>query len=400
MTTETVDPGTAAVQPRRVIGQLRGPFDGPTAIVMTGIHGNEPAGAHAAGRVLSRLGSTGGVPRGELVVLAGNLKALPERTRFIDHDLNRQWTPKRVAQLRAGTLVGSAEWGQQIELLDVFREIIGRARGQVHFFDMHTSSADGSPFLTVGDTLRNRAFARNLPLPLILGLEEQVDGSLLEYLNNFGFVTIGVEAGQHDSPESIDRHEAFLWLALSAMGLLRPDARAELESSRDRLTRAARGVPRVIEVRHRHAIGVGDGFRMEPGFRNFQHVRRGRLIAHDATGPIHAPEDGLLLLPLYQGKGDDGFFVARSVRGFWIQLSAVLRRLHLDSLIHLLPGVRRHPEEADVLLVNTRIARAYPLEIFHLFGFRKLRRSGNELVVSRRRYDLAPPRDRGQIYFC
>lgn len=385
-------PTATTAQPKRVMGQFVGEVPGPTAIVMTGIHGNEPAGALAATRVLSRLESIGGIARGELIVLAGNLRALPLRTRFIDHDLNRQWTPQRVAQLRDGTLGESAEWGQQLALLVVFQQIIDRARGQVHFFDMHTSSADGSPFLTVGDTLRNRAFARNLPLPLILGLEEQVDGSLLEYLNNFGFVTIGVEAGQHDSPESVDRHEACLWLALSAMRLLRLDATPDLKPFHETLNRASRGVPRVIEVRHRHAITAGDGFRMEPGFRNFQQVERGRLVAYNDDGPIHAPEDGLLLLPLYQGKGDDGFFVARPVLRFWIRLSALLRRLRLDALIHLLPGVRRHPQEADVLLVNTRIARVYPLEIFHLFGFRKLRRSGNELIVSRRRYDLAPPR--------
>mgnify|MGYP000107882312 CR=1 FL=1 len=74
-----------------------------------------------------------------------------------------------------------------------------RARGPIHFVDLHTSSAPGPPFLTVGDTLRNRRFSRGFPLPLLLGLEEQVDGSLLEYLNNHGFVTLGVEAGEHEA---------------------------------------------------------------------------------------------------------------------------------------------------------------------------------------------------------
>jgi hypothetical protein len=44
-----------------------------------------------------------------------------------------------------------------------------------------------------------------------------------------------------------------------------------------------------------------------------------------------------------------------------------------------------------VLSVNTRIARFYPLDVFHLFGFRKLRSEGVHLIVSRRQHDLARP---------
>jgi hypothetical protein len=53
--------------------------------------------------------------------------------------------------------------------------------------------------------------------------------------------------------------------------------------------------------------------------------------------------------------------------------------------------VRRPQEDPTVLIVDTRIAWFYPLEIFHLLGFRKVRRTGDELIVCRRRYDLAPP---------
>ena len=69
----------------------------------------------------------------------------------------------------------------------------------------------------------------------------------------------------------------------------------------------------------------------------------------------------------------------------------MLRRLRLSGIVTALPGVRRHPDDDQILIVNTRVARWYPLEVFHLFGFRKLRRDGDDLIVSRRRYDLAPP---------
>ena len=36
------------------------------------------------------------------------------------------------------------------------QRLIATAKGQLCFLDLHTSSAAGSPFVTVGDTLRNR----------------------------------------------------------------------------------------------------------------------------------------------------------------------------------------------------------------------------------------------------
>ena len=46
-----------------------------------------------------------------------------------------------------------------------------------------------------------------------------------------------------------------------------------------------------------------------------------------------------------------------------------------------------------MLRIDTRIARFYPLQFFHLFGYRKFRRTATELLVSRRRYDLTPPKE-------
>ena len=96
----------------------------------------------------------------------------------------------------------------------------------------------------------------------------------------------------------------------------------------------------------------------------------------------------MLLLPLYQGLGDDGFFLGAEVRPFWLGVSAFIRRLRLPRLATLLPGVRPHPVERDTLIVNTRVARFYPLDLFHLFGYRKRRWIGRELVVTRRHENL------------
>ena len=91
-----------------------------------------------------------------------------------------------------------------------------------------------------------------------------------------------------------------------------------------------------------------------------------------------------ILLPLYQKVGEDGFFLVRRVRPFWLYLSALLRRLRADLLIPLLPGISRHPTRPHHYLADPRVARFLVVEIFHLFGFRRRRQEGDHLVFSRR----------------
>jgi succinylglutamate desuccinylase len=392
MAEDTVGLVEAATDYERILGRFGGNADGPTMIVMCGIHGNEPSGVKAAQRVAAGLEELADRLRGEWIAVTGNRQALRAKSRFLARDLNRVWTPEKLEQALLEEDSDVPESLEQRELYLLLRELTFDDRRTTIFLDLHTSSADGAPFLTVGDTLRNRRLAVRLPLPMILGLEEQVDGALLEHMNNQGHVTLGVEAGHHDRASSIDHHEAVLWLALSAAGML--DARdvPDRERHRATLAEATRGIPRITEVRYRRPVRPGDGFRMHPGFVNFQAVDKGQVVASDSNGEIRARETGRVLLPLYQGQGDDGFFIGREVRPFWLRLSALLRKVNADRIVTLLPGVRRHPREPGALVVYTRVARIYPLEVFHLLGYRKLRQHGSVLIVSRRVFDSEPPR--------
>ena len=375
-----------------LIASIRGSLPGPTLIIVGGIHGNEPAGVLAAERVRLRMQNRKAVLHGEVVLLRGNTRALGQRVRYVDADLNRQWTKEntRTAELDKQGHPEVSEFREQSELLTIAKEAITRARGGIYFLDLHTTSAHGQPFATVGDTLRNRRFAMTFPLTIVLGLEEQIDGTMLEFMNNLGVITMGVEAGQHEAMTSVDHHEAVIWTACAATGNFRRKALPELAESRSLLKRASGG-RRVVEVRHRHAIVPEDQFKMEPGFMNFQAIRRGEVLAHDRSGEIKARETGLILLPLYQPLGDDGFFLGREVKRFWLRLSTVVRKLKVGHYVHHLPGVRRDPVNENVLIINTRIARILPLQVFHLLGFRRLRWTDKYLVVSRRAYDLVGP---------
>lgn len=373
-----------------LIGEFVGNADGPTLVAVGSIHGNEPSGWIALGRVERRLESLAEKLRGRVYLLAGNVRASDASVRFVDADLNRSWTPENIRKNARLSLDARTEDREQHELLNIFREILNSAGDEVYVLDLHSTSAEGVPFATVGDTLRNRRFAQKLPVTILLGIEEQLEGTMLEFLSNEGAVTLGFEAGQHVSQAAINNHEALVIQAIVNTGILSSEDVPDLFTLRRGLA-SATGGRNILEVRHREPVSPDDQFLMNPGYSNFDPVNRGQHLANNRNGIINAPESGLILMPLYQKQGEDGFFIVRRVAAFWLWISEILRRLKLPDYIHLLPGVRRHPKHKEELQINTRIARFFPLQIFHLFGFRRLRWQQNFLLVSRRRYDTISP---------
>lgn len=381
------EPLEAAEHPPRVIGRAEGEGPGPTLICTASLHGNEPAGFHALARVIDTLRERSPRLRGAFVALTGNRAALAAERRFIDQDLNRIWAPRLIVDIRDGK-VSTSESTELTELVELLREVdeaITGARGPIHFVDLHTTSGDSPPFATIGDTLHNRAFTLQFGVPIVLGLEEHLDGTFLDYADSLGHITMGFEGGRHTDPAAIDHLAACTWMALAASGVLaRPQEVPEVADAQTLLREVCRGVPRVLEVRHRQPVTDRDEFQMDPGFATFDPVLRGQPVARDRAGPIRIPESGRILMPLYQAQGDDGFFVVREFQPFWLAVSSIVRHLRVDRVVHWLPGVRRDPRRPGVLIVNRRTAHWYAIEIFHLLGYRRERLEGDELVVSRR----------------
>ncbi len=389
MTRSTDWKGGALVQ-ERALGRVQGALPGPTLICVAGLHGNEPAGVHGVRRVIPRLAARAPEMRGAFVALAGNLAALSEGRRFVDRDLNRAWTDERILQLREAGSVGElAEDLEQLALLRAIEEVVRARSGTVYVLDLHTTSGPGGIFSAFTDALPQRAFAAHFPVPMIFGLEEQVEGTLLNLLSEQGFVSITVETGQHDEPAAVDRAEAAVWIAVEASGLLPGRLVPEATDARKRLRRDAGHLPRALEMRYRHPLEDGDGFAMDPGYSNFQPVGRGQVIARDARGDIRVEEGALLLMPLYQEQGEDGFFLVREFLPFWMHVSYVLRRIGISRFAHLLPGVRRLDGDEDEVVVDKRVARFFAKQLFHLLGFRQLEDAGSRLVMRRRRFDEA-----------
>jgi len=384
---------SASIKIDRQIGHYSRDAKGPTLIFIGGIHGNEPSGVLALHSVLSELQRLNLPFRGEIFGFAGNLTALSRGVRYVHKDLNRIWKSDALSGLESGKNVGAAECVEEKEQWELY-EILEKAYSKkrpVYAFDLHTTSSESQPFITIGDTIRNRTFAMKFPIPIILGIEEQIDGTLLNYISELGFVTMGFESGQHDALTSIQVHTALIWLVLYHARCLESNNVPNLLDHYTTLAKSVHDNQKIFEVRYRYDISMLKEFTMNPGFQNFQKIGKGDSIAQSENGKIFSREKGLIFLPLYQNQGDDGFFVVREIMPFWLRISSLMRKMRLEKILPYLPGIQKHPQTDNTLIVNTKIARWYVLEFFHLLGYRRETKENGKLVVTKRKWDIVKP---------
>ena len=376
----------------REIGRYQSPqagqaSSGVTLVVVGGVHGNEPTGVIAAQRVLGALNEE--YPSafdGQLIALRGNIPALthedPE-TRYIEHDLNRLFTDEQIA-LPAST---SPEHEQMQELLAALRAIRAHSERMI-VIDLHTTSSDMPPVVVVEDSIPARRLARKMPLPMYLGLEEELSGLLMDRVTSeLGSVSMVVEGGQHKDENAVDVHEAVIWAMLDATGIL-PFRALYREIDPKQTLRQAAGteIGKIYDIRYRYAINH-PSFEIQPGILSGNKIKRDvTIVATESDRAITSPMRGRVFMPneqRHKRPGDDGFFIVRRVGEGWLGLSARLRRQHwLHALIAHMPGV--YPRDDGSLCVDADLAAVLRREILHLLGYRLIRHdersSGHGLV--------------------
>lgn len=355
---------------------------GPVLVIFAGIHGNELAGVLACNEVISEISSMDIPIKGSVYMLTGNKKAIDDGARFLDRDLNRIWNEfEDTDELKQKE---GAEFSEAEELLETIRYIIeeeGTGSRNTFFVDIHTTSAKSCAFIPFNDTLENRYFAQKFPVPQILGIEEFIQGTLLSYINDLGYPCIGFEAGSHTDPVSVERAVSFLWLCFHELEMLDLPAK-QINEHHGVLTTIPDVPDTYYEITHHHYVEDASKFYMKRGYTNFDSIEKDELLAYEEGERVHALFSGLIFMPLYQAKGNDGFFIIRPRSPFWLQLSAILRDSFLNQLLKFLPGVQIIEE--GHYKVDLNIARFLVKEIFHLLGYRVIRKQSKIMEAYKR----------------
>lgn len=307
---------------KHIIGRFVGEEPGPLFLCIAGMHGNERAGVEALETVFALLDREPLVNpdfkyNGRLLGIIGNWRAYSEGKRFIVKDLNRQWTQENVQRIRNAT--PSELDSEDQDLLEIHRlveaEIAACQPTHMVLLDLHTTSATGGIFAIATDDPESIRIATGLHAPVVTGLMRGIRGTTLHYFTkeNFGVPMAGAafEAGQHEDPLSVNRSIAAI---INCMRSICAVCAEDVEHRHDEILQEySKNLPKIAEIIKVHSIMEGDDFTMRPGYRNFQHVSKGELLAHDRHGEIRSPADALILMPLYQPQGSDGFFLVKQV---------------------------------------------------------------------------------------
>ena len=382
------------VEVDRLLGRISHGTEGPTAVFLCGTHGNETSGVFGVKRVLKELEEKHIPVKGELIAaFSGNLRALQEGVRFIDKDLNRGWVTDRMKKL--GFMTEEDEmWGhekkEQQELIDILQKVIGRAKGEVFVFDLHTTSSVSPPFCAISDTIRNRRIAVQVPVPTVVGFDEQTKGTFMNYVNEMGLTGVAFEAGEHFAAASVENQVSFIWMILSIIGCIDGDKIEEFDKHYSNLAKANFGQHKIFDLVYHHEIKEEDQFKMRPGYTTFDKIEKGEHIADDTNGPLRAPEAGNIFMPLYQKQGEDGYFIVAEKSKEWLDLSERMRLERDDEYLLNLPGVEQHPDDQHTLIIEEE--RYFEIrDRLHLMGYRRHRPLDGKIMITRRVYDVKAP---------
>ena len=305
-------------------------YEGPLVVGIGAMHGNEAAGVSAIKKVQEMLDAEALLKpdfrfEGRFLGLIGNLVAYRQGQRYIGVDLNRIWDSvtegglavESGAKFAEGDKKQMPEYQEMWALHALLLEAIEHHRGhEIVIIDLHTTSADGGIFSIALDGEKEWHIAQALHAPMVKGLLDGIGGTLLHYCKSLIFKdkrvsAIAFEGGSHFDPLSVDRLISALINTLKAAGCV---AEEDVNTRHDAILKSyAEQLPAVVQLDYVHHIDQDCAFTMKPGYVNFQTVKEGEHLADDCNGPVLCKTDGLILMPLYQAKGTDGFFIVKTL---------------------------------------------------------------------------------------
>lgn len=299
----------------RVIGRYGKFGSAKTFLVFAGIHGNEKAGIYALQELFKEFEKDAVEFDGTVIGIAGNIKAIKENVRFIHKDLNRQWYLSKIRKLGALPfgMLNTAEDIEQKQILDLILDIVQDKGKTLMLIDLHTTSAKGGSFSITNTHPKSTEYALQIPVPVIDKMITKIKGTTLEYFNDLGLPAIAFEAGQHEDPIAVSRMKAALVSMFYHAKCVNKSIMDKYKNELKEMVTSFIELPKHVEVVYRHPIDEEDKFVMKPGYVNFQEIKKGEILAHDKHGEIKSHTDGLILMPLYQSKGEDGFFIVKEV---------------------------------------------------------------------------------------
>jgi succinylglutamate desuccinylase len=261
--------------------ELSGKKNGPTSVVLGGVHGDERCGVDALKKNISNLQ----IDRGRVILGYGNPRSIENDVRFVDADLNRMF--KQDDQL-TGVEKRSYEYGRA----QFLKTYLNKADALI---DIHASiTPDSTPFVICEPNAHPTA--QFLPAELIVsGFDAIEPGGTDYYMNSIGKTGICIECGYRENPLSLKIAEESLFAFLKARGHIENDLKPRAQVH--------------VQIYDLY-ITKTEEFRLAKSFGDFEDIRKDQSIGMDGTVLVQAQRESVILFARDRNKiGEEAFLL-------------------------------------------------------------------------------------------
>lgn len=267
-----------------VLDTKKGNKLGKRLVVMVGTHGNEPCGIEMLKEKLPELT----INCGEVVFILGNPRAVEQKIRYTEADLNRMFKDEREYSQEQKA---AYEYQRAQEL----KQILATADA---LLDIHSSgSKESVPFIIA----EPHSFETTSYMPVQVvsyGWDVIEAGGTDYFVNKSGGKGICIECGYHNDPETKNR----AWEALRAF-LIREGAIFD--------TVPPKSTQKIIHANY--IYHTQENFALAKEFADFESVVVGQLIGHDGQRAVSAPKDGVIIFARNREKPEQEAFIIGEV---------------------------------------------------------------------------------------
>ncbi|OGC87995.1 hypothetical protein A2419_00820 [Candidatus Adlerbacteria bacterium RIFOXYC1_FULL_48_26] len=246
--------------------ELVGKEDGPTSMVLVGVHGDETCGVEALKALFPSLV----IARGRVFVGYGNPPAISARKRFLERNLNRMFVSD-------DTLSPEDMESYEYKRAQYLKPYLQKS-GAV--LDVHANPWKEKQTFVICES-NATDIANFLPTNLLVsGFDAVEPGGADYYMNSIGKIGICFECGYLDDEYSRKTAGEAMMAFLKARGHIENDIVPEVQS-------------RVHIFYKGHA--KTNNFKLSRQFTNFERITKGEIIGMDGGEAVVAPKDCLIL---------------------------------------------------------------------------------------------------------
>lgn len=261
--------------------ELKGASNGPTSVILVGVHGNEKCGVFALQKILQTLN----IEFGRVLFAYGNPRAIDQNVRFTEMNLNRAFKPN-------GLYTEQEKNTYEYQRAQFLKNYLNQADA---LLDVHASFTPDSKRFIICEN-NSEKIAQYLPFNLVSsGFDKLEPGGTDGYMNSQNKIGICVECG---------------YLGDSSSTQVAEEAILNFLSARHHINRQIKKYPQTKIKFNSIYFTKTNNFRLNKDFIDFEEIKKGELIGSDSNEEIRALEDSVIIFARNRNTvGDEAFLL-------------------------------------------------------------------------------------------